>query len=592
MAEGTLNPKVKFVVDEFERSKDFYEPLRTKLSDWDNMYYGIPDKKKYSWMENVFIPATFKAIRTISARILSMHLAIDPPFDLIPLSQQAGMSREGVKGHLGYQFDKSRFMSKWFLAILQALIRGTSIQKTYWIDQRTKKSVRVPILDEIGQVVDFRKETRTIPIYSGPMVDVIDLYDYFPDPDATVINEGTQIHRVWRSMDYIKKHSDIYKNIDKLEETTSPGKEDSSYQHIRQLHLGIQRRKFGPTIYDSRGQAYEDYEDKTKKLSRDVELLECYCDYDIDGDGKLEDCLFAIGNRTVLLRDELNPFITRPFSSISFMPVLGEIFGMGVCELIEPLQKLLNTKTNQRLDNVNQALQAIMTYVEGSVDENLLKKFNFQPGAKLRVGMLDAIKWERAPDVTQTAYMETQGAAQEIEEQSGATRYIGPTAAGQKELHRTSSGLAMLQSAAGEWLSVVVKLMEDSGIKEIVKQYHILNQQNIDTTVEYPFLEKGVYTPIQITPDDIAQDFEFKAVGASHWSSKEMETGFISQVLQSIAGDPTLSVVKLELIKKVTKNFNMPDIEAMIDQLIPVVMQQQQMMMTGQGAPTDAGGMR
>lgn len=595
MAEP-LDKKVRFVVDAFNRSKDFYGPLRSKFVDWDNMYYSIPDPQKYGWMENVFIPATFKAVRTLASRLFSMHFAIDPPVDPIPQTDAAYGAREGVKGYLGHQFDQSKLMQKWFMALIQCLVRGTSVQKSYWTKDMVKKVLRRPVTNEIGEIIGFEKVIRNIPRYQGPTMDVIDLYDYFPDPDATPEFPGIQIHRIWRSMDYLKKatHEDgspVYQNLDKLEETTKPGKqEEHGQKHIRQLHLGIQRRNFEGSVYDARGDLYEGRGDeKSKNLSKDVEILECYADYDKDGDNKLEDCLFAVGNQTVLLRDGLNPFITRPFSQIQFMPVLGEIFGMGVCELIEPLQRVLNTKTNQRLDNVNQALQAILTYIDGAVDQNLINSFDFRPGGKLKTNMPKAIEWERAPDVTSNAYMEADIFSKEIEEQSGANRYINPGSKGQSDLHRTSGGLAMLQSAAGEWLNVVAKLMEDSGLRELARQYHTLNQQNISSDIEYPHLEKGVYTKIQVTIDDIAQDFDFRMVGATHWSSKEMETGFISQILQSIAGDPMLSVVKLELIKKVSKNFNMPDIENKIDSLIPVVEQQMQAQMQAQPAQ---GGVR
>ena len=138
----------------------------------------------------------------------------------------------------------------------------------------------------------------------------------------------------------------------------------------------------------------------------------------------------------------------------------------------------------------------------------------------------------------------------------------------------------MLQGAAGQPINVIAALMEDSGLREVAEQYHILNQQNINSNVEYPQEEKGVYVPMQLTVEDIAQDFDFKMVGATYWTSKEMETGFISQVLQSIAGDPNLGVAKLMLVKKISKNFNMPDVENEIDKIIPMV--EQMIMSQGQ----------
>ena len=108
-------PELKFVLDAFERSKNFYDPLRGKIRDLDNMYFSIPDKKRYSWQENVFIPATYKAIRTISARIMSMIFAIEPPFDLVPRGTVTEEARQGVKGYIGYQFEKSELYSKFFM---------------------------------------------------------------------------------------------------------------------------------------------------------------------------------------------------------------------------------------------------------------------------------------------------------------------------------------------------------------------------------------------------------------------------------------------------------------------------------------------
>jgi hypothetical protein len=579
------DPVSRWVVARFGESQNYYKPLLDKFEDWDNQYFAISEGTKYTWQSNVFVPATYKAIKTLLARIVAALFSTNPPFDVVGVEEKDKLGEIPIKNLVSYQFDKTYIFDKFVVFILQALIRGTSIGKVFW----NKKYAFVPrevdyeeeilvSVDEEGNPLkegETRKTTQTKKktvydeklIYEGPDFEVIDIYGgFYPDPYAVDIRDSYAIHRIVRTEDYLKKNRKHYDNIDKALLTEYPG--DADWSHSRLENLGL----IEP---ESNVKTSEENETKTEDALSKYELLECHCKFDINNDGKLEDSIITVCNRSVVIKKKINPYPDGCFVKIGFMPVLNEFFWQGVCELTEQLQTELNDKTNQRLDNVNLCLQKILCFVEDAVDTQIIKNFVFAPGARLAVKDLNAIKWESPDDVTASAYAETTLLKQEIQEVSGAVSVLMPSS-NQSDIHRTASGLFMLKGEAETSIKLIVQMIENMGLAEIAKKYDLMNKLFMTKPLTIRILgEKGYQYPT-INAEDVRWyncDFVFK--GASAYVNREIRLAQLTKFMDIVAKVPMIAMQfdPGKLVKMIANTLGFQEEELMRTKMQPAIQQ-------------------
>jgi hypothetical protein len=268
-------------------------------------------------------------------------------------------------------------------------------------------------------------------------------------------------------------------------------------------------------------------EEKSRKETRYVELLECECRYPNNQTKMLEDRIITVANREVIVRDDEHPFLNLDTMYVRgvFWPFLNEFYGIGVCELSQSLQEELNDKRNQRIDNVNQILQGIFMYERGSINPRKLRTFERKPGAKMEVepGGINANKWDVAPDVTGSADVECANLEKDIEEVTGAVRQIAPSSVSGEKMHRTSSGLMLLQNIANERIKINVKVVENFSFEEILDKYYGLNQQFLPPNYKIIVPQKDAYILDVYQPEDVMEEVEFRAKGSTYAVNQQLK---------------------------------------------------------------------
>ena len=607
MPDNTTNkllpeyPEVKWVVARFNESKNYYRPLIDKFEDWDKQYFSIPGETRYKWQSNVFVPATYKAVKTLLARIIAALFATPIPFDVVGVEERDRPGEIPIKNLVSYQFEKTNIFNKFVVFVLQALIRGTSVGKVFWTKDYTYVPRTVEYDEEVLVAVDeegkplkkgktrkvIQKKEKTIYdqkiLYEGPDFQVLDIAGgIFPDPYATDFKDSYIIHKTIRTADYLKRYKDKYENIDLALTTEYPG--DDEWQHSRLEGIGLTEPQ--EKLSAEKGTT----ESKTEEGLDKYEILEYHGKYDINDDGFLEDSIITICNRSVLLKKRVNHYPDGCFVKIGFMPVLDEFFWQGVCELVEQLQEELNDKRNQRLDNVNLVLQKILAYVEDAVDTKVIKNFVFAPGARLPVKDINAIQWVEVPDVTQSSYNEERILMQDIQETSGAVNVLMPTS-NQADIHRTASGLFMLKGEAETSIKLIVQLIESMGLKEIAQKYHNLNKIFMTRPLTIRILgTRGFEYPV-ISPEDIRWyncDFIFK--GASAYVNREIRLAQLTKLMDIFSKIPNLFMqFDAQKIGKMISNIlGFEERELMAEQRINPLLQQAGL--TPQLNPSGLGG--
>lgn len=547
-----LEPETQMVIDKFNVAQQFRRPLETNWNAYYKQYRGITVQKYWSdtgvKRSSLHIPATFKAVETLLPRIMNTLFAVNPPFDVRPREESDKRQSEIIKELIRYQFDQSNVYSKFADFVKQALIYGTSIAKVIWRKDEGEGVGLASIYEEAINPVtgllernEVGQEMARVPkiLFDNPDFEVVDLFDFFIDPDATEIGQSWEIHRTIKTFDELKalERQGIYENIDKLKETQTSEKDSKSE---RRGAIGLSEP--------------QDIKGITK-----IEILEYW------GDWKDKDSVITIANRSVSIRPkdkQRNPYYhsKHPFIHIICFPIPKEFYGMGICEVINSMQEELDDTRNQRLDNVTLILNRMWTYNKDSgINPHRLKS---APGRLIPRGAdPEDITPLITPDVTESAYMEEKLIKDDIEEATGATRSIMPSA-DVKSVHRTAAGLAMMQSAAGERLKLIIGLIEEQGMKKLIEMYYQLDLQFIDKEMVIRIVGEEGNEFIKVSPEDIRGNFDFKPAGSSEVVNKEIELNQLTAFLNMAA--PVLGPAVYKLLRKIWERFGFKNAEEII----------------------------
>lgn len=527
--------KVQFVMDKFGKSKDHWRTIREKLKKWDSIFFSIPKAKKYDWMSNIYDPATHRAVMTLLSRVVNSTTSVDPNFDVVP-------SNKDVSDLIRSQMYRGGFFSEWVLFCMQLLVRGTSIGKISWrketkvkftLEKVFENKIKEMFNQETGEFSQelqstfkgYQKKPKETVKYDGPIFETVDLFDFYPEPNARDINDGVRIFRSVKTINEFEKSS-LYTNKAMVRATDFPGEEE--FPHPRLEELGMQAAEKTPSDHLPN--------DKAKRLSGYVELLEAEVDWYNPDTKRLEPWILTIANQKVLVRNKPFPYWNTNSLYVKgcWIPILNEWHGVGVPELTECLQEELNDKKNQRIDNINQVLQPIFIYEEGSIDPRQLKAFERKPGGKLRTraGAVSGkqINWDVAPDVTASAFNEVQELRNDIEEVTGAVKAIQPSSGGDP-IHRTSSGLMLLQSMAQERIKLNLSIIEKSVLEPMFEKFDDLNLQFLTTGYKIfdPEGKEKIYKP-----EMIVGAREFRAKGSRYALDQQMKLMNLTRALESL----------------------------------------------------------
>ena len=594
------DPKVQHVLDKYGESKDYYRELRGKFDDWDNVYFCNPDSSnpRKSWMSNLYVPASHKSIMTLLSRIVNNTTSLDPNFDVVPSSKP-------VANLIRSQLYRGDFYSQWVLFCLQLLVRGTSVGKISWQKktktrfslEKVEENIAKEIMnEETGQpekimervFKGYKKKPKEVVKYDGPVFETIDLHDFFPEPRAQNLYDGVRIFRSVKTKNDFMKNPN-YINKDKVLNTGFPEKE---FPHARLQSLGLSEPDFTPSRHLPTP--------KAEQLSDFVELLECETQWWNPKTERLEPWLIVIANQEVLVRDEPFPYWNTDSLYVkgTWIPILNEWYGMGVPELTESLQEELNDKRNQRIDNINQVLMPIMLYEESAVDPKQMRFFERKPGGKLRTktGAVagQQIRWDVCPDVTQSATLECQNIEQNIEEITGAVKAIQPSGAG-SDIHRTSSGLMLLQSMAHEKIKLNLSVLEKQVLEPMWEKYYDLNLQFL--TPGYKIFDPDG-KPVSYEHTMLTGDYEFRAKGSRYALDNQIKNMNIARAIEALAksGLP-ISELHVKFFMKYYDSLGFEDKEQVEQMLRKSIAQQQQMQQqmamakaAGKGGGGAAGG--
>lgn len=549
------------VIGMFAPWETWRKPYETLWEEIYRLYFSQQDKRKTGTRSAITVPIIFQVIEAAVPKIVNTIFGSGEEFfDTIPVNPVDQNFADAIKTLLTFQLTQAEFMVKFVDFIKQLLLYGTSYFHVYWKVKRDWVINRTPIREPLtvnGMMIDENnirwEETREYKVVERrPEIEVLDILDVFPDPESRNEADARGIFvRSWMSIEDVKAGGKgkfpIFANTDSPLLTEG----DVKYAESRQARYSIRGLSTPPG----------------KDL---VEILTFWGKYDLDGDGIKEKCQIIIANRQVILVARANPFHHQqcPVVRCVFFPIPLEWFGMGLVEPVINNVHELWTLRRQRLDNINLILNR-MWKVNSLADIDLDTLISTPNGIILTDNM-EGVQAIETGDVTNSAYNEARIVQEDIENATAPRSIQGAPESGR--LGRTAKGAQLIVGQALEKFAVGTKLVEDLGIKRVLKLVQGLNLQFIDTDQQisdaYGFLFAPEMDPITGAPisdgipkvEDLRVDIRFKMIGISDMIGTEGKINQLTTLFGTFA--PYLAPESIEsILKKIMKLMNIDPTE-------------------------------
>jgi hypothetical protein len=503
---------VSVISKKFDQWSAWRRPYEKVWDECYRLYFSSTDKLKTPTRSSVTIPIIFQIIETAVPKIINTIFASNEDFFECVPTDPAELERTNlVELLLGYQLAQADFFEKFMDFTKQLLMYGTSYFKIYWKVIRkwvvTREIIRKPVSIlgfKLRDAVYGQEKKEYKVVERRPEIDVLDILDVFPDPEARSERDSDGvILRSWINIDQLKELGagkyPVYANVDS--EDIKPDKASfTSSRHMRYAVRGT-----------SSGNAVD---------SHQVELLEYWGYYDLDGDGIREECYLVVANRKVLVKAIANPFDhqKRPLIRSVLFPVPMEWFGLGMIEPVINNVHELWTIRRQRLDNINQILNRMWkANALADIDPDMLVS---SPGGIIWVDQMTDVEALEQPNVTDQAFTEAAMLQTEIKDALIPDSAMGTPQTG--KLGRTARGAQMIIGQALEKFGTAIKLIEEMALKRILRMFYQLDLQFLDE--DEVFQKSGLYGHLfdrEVTPELIRAEFEIKIVAVSDIVDKE-----------------------------------------------------------------------
>lgn len=517
--------KQKKLVDTYMKKFSSWENWRKPFEDvWDEiyrLYMNSKDKKKTPTRSNITVPVAFQIIEAAVPKIVNTIFASQIEFfEVIPTNPEDDEFAKVIQLLLSYQLAQADFFVKFMDFTKQLLMYGTSYFKVYWKVKRQWVWERKPIREDNFSILGFQLGSRITGweeeksykvIEKRPEIDVLDILDVFPDPEARNEKEGQGVFiRSWMNINDVKEMGKgqfpVYANTESPD--IKPDKTTFSSSRNRRIAA---RGAVDPSVADS----------------DQVEILEYWGQCDLDDDGIKEEVYLVFANRQVLLKAEPNPFHhqKRPLVRTVLFPVPMEWFGMGLIEPVIANIHELWTLRRQRIDNINMIINRMWKI--NSIADVELDTLVSTPNGIVITDDMNAVEALETPNVTSDAYNEAAIVQSDIENATAPRSMQGTPESGR--LGRTARGAQLIITQALEKFGTAIKLVEEMAIKRTLRMFHQLNLQFIDD--DDVLRDPGMYGHLfaeEVTPEMIRAEVKFNMVGISDMINKE---GKINQII-------------------------------------------------------------
>ena len=457
------------------------------------------------------------------------------------------------------QIEESNGASEIRSALFEASLFGTGIIKGAFNFNKT--------LNRWSKGEDGKRTYSPITV-RVPRIEFVSIWDFFPDPNATTIEEAEYVfHRHRMNRTQLRSLSKLpYFDKNAVRECLQMGPNYVEKDYEQELKDDSRSEEYGASQFE----VLEYWGVMDAEYARQVGM-----DLPEEVDDLDEIQINAWICNSKMLRAVVNPFKPHrvPYHAFSYERNPYSFFGIGIAENMDDSQKIMNGHARMAIDNL--ALSGSLVF---DVDETALvggQNMEIYPGKVFRrqAGVPGtAINGLKFPNTSNENMMMFDRFRQLADEQTGIPSYShGQT--GVQSMTRTASGMSMLLGAASLNIKTVIKNLDDFLLKPLGEAYFQWNMQ---------FLESDL---------GVEGDLEVRATGTSSLMQKEVRSQRLTTFLQTVQNPAVAPFVKInKLISELAYSLDLDPDELLNDPEEAALMAQIiGMQNAGQNAGEEAG---
>lgn len=522
MAEEEKDENLQEVLDKYKVSTDYRtsNEFEANLTIYKDYYEGTSQEtrdRKAQERSAILPPWPKTTVNHLLARFILTICGQKPYFSTAPLNKKSIESSKIANDVLFHQIDRETVFYQINRFVQSILSYGFAVFKTGW---------------------DFELNDVTITNWD------IRKFHYSPHAeDLTILPWG--IFELWRPLKKIQAENEafekqwkkpLYKNLDELEERQATILEDESDKYTAEEKKGLQH--------------ILEYWDLDKKV--------------------------VVANEETVILETENPIGFVPAICACGIPKLEGILGTGEIETIEPYVREMATIKNQRMDNVNMALNPVLLRNINVEIENEDELSQLRPGLQVKIDVVETVDLAtvltplKLDFVTASSYQETAILERNIQIISGMFDYVLGEVPQQRE---TATGIARLQAAGGILFRYKILLVLRTAFISLPRQMIAWDQKYLPSEYIYSLREtkEGIEEFRETDRKSIQGDFKFKELISflDPDAIKEVKRAQLMETLRIIiqaqqilmALPPPMKEKVEKLMNLVLGTFDMPELE-------------------------------
>ena len=505
--------KVSNIMAKIERAKIDNGALRDRWLEYYKLYRNWRDQAGISGRSDVGIPLAFEWVEVVKSRLFDIFFGKRPYVRTKGQEPSDDYAAKIVQQWQNYQYDLAGYRKVGYDILTQILIYGTGIVKVPWKYEEREKHVDVPIYPQFPHLGTIPQK-MTVPVYDNIGLNLVDIFDFVIDPEATDLNEDAEwcAHKTRRTLDYLESMEErkIFKNI------TTVKREIESDEET------------GGTETDTHKQVISTIEghlsDKNLML-KPIELIEYW--------NKAENSLTVIANGKHIIRESDNPFKHGKFPFVvgKIISTPHEFYGIGLIEAGAPGARIMEDLLNNGLDSMNFSINPMLGVDRTRVEDTELVT---RPGGTIHtVGdPSTAIKPFIIPDVSQGVLVWFNLVNELNKKGTGVVDYL----VGQGASGKTATEASLMTNEAAKRIGMHIKMFGLTFVGPLAEMVHELNNQFTTEvqTMRVTGLPGSPYEDqtVAVTPDVFGANVDFI------WESEDREMNnmvSVQQLMQALA---------------------------------------------------------
>ncbi|MFA5125085.1 MAG: hypothetical protein WC473_04690 [Patescibacteria group bacterium] len=539
------------------------------------------------WQSNVFIPQVFSYIKTF----LQKSVGITPDFKL------EGKNNEALKDLILWLWEvgMSDDLIDYFL---QVFICGTTIGKDFLRKETKKKRQKeVGIVDKIKKLI-FK--TATSKIVFRPDFDPVDIYNFYPHPRMKKIADPFPVfHRYVLTLDEMKaQYPDINDSVWKQflnneGEVVKSGGDTTDYAYVRkevliQLRKSIRETTKASSPIEGNPNNPVQMPTTSDKL---FEVVERWIDDRFT-------VFLPMEGTPVEIKDGDNPYDheQKPYSRTGFFPRPFSFYWLGIPKLVDHLQELLNSITNQRVDAVTMKIHSMIAAAPVALPGYKQSTITVKPLGILWTNDPNSVRELKFGDVNSSAFVEPDHIKEAMRIAVGIDEFTTTAGADRKE---TATVASFMREATLEGVKLFLIMLRGSYIMHfdhwisMIKQFwtkkSVMPDKAIAILTRHGLITEADESVNGLFDDEYEMSLESTSSLASSSElkkSKDLELwGLIKDVNELIDAETgtVYSIKKFKVLMKLFEDYGWEPTNYITEQKQPVPIP------TDQGMPSPAG---